>query len=187
LDQIAYQLELDACGGTEPEWKVYYPIAGSASDYPATRRGTIKRVRQEVIDAIDATEPYKGGKGDALWRLNALNKINKHKLLVGAGGFFSGVDISPAFNEMLKDVPWAGEIKFPPVFLNPADKLLALKVGDELYIEPLSEKVAQKRSFTFNISFNQPGIADCEPALKTLQDMANLVDAIIAELGKFLP
>jgi hypothetical protein len=188
LDQTAYQLVLDASGGTEPKSKVYYPIAGNAAAYPSTRGGAIKGVRKEVVDAIDATEPYKGGKGDALWRLNALNKINKHKLLIGAGGFYSGVDISPTFNELFRQTDLAGKkIKFPPLFINPADKLLALKKGDELWIEPLDHKVAENRDFRFNVSLNQPGITECEPALKTLQDMANLVDAIVTELGKFLP
>jgi hypothetical protein len=51
LDQIAYQLVLDARGGTEPDWRVYYPICGSAADYPSLRKRFIKGVRQEVIDS----------------------------------------------------------------------------------------------------------------------------------------
>src|SRR2546422_6344898 len=52
-------------------------------------------------------------------------------------------------------------IRRPPrSTLFPYTTLFRSKVGDELYTEPLSEKVAQERSFTFNISFNQPGIAE---------------------------
>ena len=36
LDHIANALVLDARGGAPPDWKVYYPISGSAADYPAT-------------------------------------------------------------------------------------------------------------------------------------------------------
>jgi hypothetical protein len=61
LDQIAYQLVLAERRGTPPDWKVYFPITGSAASYKATRGGFIKCVRQEIIDAIDATEAYKGG------------------------------------------------------------------------------------------------------------------------------
>ena len=186
LDQIAYQLVLDARGGTKPEWLVYYPISATASDYPATFKSKIKGVRQEVIDAIDATEPYKGGKGHALWQLNELNKPDKHELLIGAGSFSSGIEVTE-FNAMLKTFPGAENLKIPPTFWNPADKQLPLKVGNELYGEPLDREVAENRRFTFDISFNQPGVIECEPALKTLQDMTNLVDAIVAGLGKFLP
>src|SRR6267143_4934659 len=105
LDHIAYQLVLDARSGAEPDWLVYYPISGSAADYPATRKSKIKGVRQEVIDAIDATAPYKGGKGHALWQLNALNKPDKHELLIGAGGFSAGIDISVDFKAMLRKTP----------------------------------------------------------------------------------
>jgi hypothetical protein len=168
LDHIAYQLVLDARSGTKPEWVVYYPISGSATDYPATRRGKIKGVRQEVIDAIDETEPYKGGKGHALWQLNELNKPDKHELLIGAGMFLGGVDISPDFMRTFKELPGFEHIEIPPLFLRPADKLFALKVGDELYIEPLNLKVAENRRFTFNISLNAPGVVECEPVIKTL-------------------
>ena len=77
LDHIAYQLVLDGRGGLKPDWDVYYPICRSAVDYPAKRGGRIKGVGQAVIDAIDATEPYKGGNGHVLWQLNELNNPNK--------------------------------------------------------------------------------------------------------------
>lgn len=184
LDQIAYQLVLDACGGAEPKWKVYYPIAGNAASYPSTRGRVIKGVGQAVINAIDATEPYKGGKGHALWQLNALNKVNKHKLLVGTGAFYGSFDITP---DLLKGMPGLQDISFPPISLRPADPLLALKVGDPLFMEPIEREVTKNRRFTYDVSFNQPGIIECEPVLKTLQDMTNLVDAIVISLGQFLP
>jgi hypothetical protein len=187
LDQIAYQLVLDARGGAEPNWFVYYPICGNATDYPSLRNRFIKGVRQEVVDAIDTTEPYKGGKGHAIWQLNALNKPDKHKLLVGAGSFSSGVEITQTFSTCLKKIPGFENISPLPVFLTPADRLLALKVGDELYIEPLDHEVAEDRRFAFDVSFNEPSVIECEPALKTLQDMTNLVDGIIGTLGRFLP
>ncbi|MCH7646879.1 MAG: hypothetical protein IH788_06730, partial [Nitrospinae bacterium] len=60
-----------------------------------------------------------------------------------------------------------------------------LKVGDELYIEPLDNEVAQDRRFTFDISFNAPGIIEGEPAIKTLKDMSNLVGSIIDTFEPF--
>ena len=188
LDQIAYQLVLDARGGVEPNWHVYYPICSNAKDYPALRQNFIRGVRQEVTDAIDATEPYKGGKGHAIWQLNELNKPDKHKLLVSAGAFSAGVEIMPpkAFMESAMKMMGGANFSFPSIFVTPADKLLALKVGDELYIEPLDLEAAENRRFTFEVSFNQPAIIECEPAIKTLQDMANLVEGIVDTLGKFL-
>jgi hypothetical protein len=193
LDHIAYQLVLDGRSGTKPDWTVYYPISGSATHYPATRRGKIKGVRQEVVDAIDATEPYKGGKGHALWQLNELNKPDKHELLIRAGSFYGGVEISPTLrtmmSSMLKDPAKIAEVDqlIPPLFLRPADELLSLKIGDELYIEPLDHEMDKDRRFSVGISFNAPGVVECEPAIKTLQDLTNLLDEIITVLGRLLP
>jgi hypothetical protein len=193
LDHIAYQLVLAGRGGTEPEWMVYYPIAGSATHYPATRNGKIKGVRQEVIDAIDATEPYKGGKGHALWQLNELNKPDKHELLIGAAAFRTGVDVSGDFTQMFQtmkvgaDWPYnPKDIKIPPLFLKET-RTVPLNMGDELYIEPLDKEVVQNRAVTFEVSLNARRVIEPEPAIKTLQDMANLVNEIITKLGRLLP
>lgn len=193
LDHIAYQLVLDARGGTEPDWHVYYPICRSASDYRALRKGNIKGVRQEIIDAIDATEPYKCGKGHALWQLNELTKPDRHRLLIGAGSISTGVDIAPTIrsrvSKAVEGMPNFSGLDLSlikPMFLRPADKA-PLNVGHELYIEPLDEEVHEDRGFTFDVSLNAPGVMECEPAIKTLQDLANLVDALVSELGRFLP
>ncbi len=179
LDQLAYQLEWLGCGA-EPKQRVYYPIAKSAAEYPALRDRNIKCAGRAAIDAIDATEPYKDGKGHALWQLNELHKVDDHRLLVAAGSYFSGVEIASGMvQRMRRLVDW--EIPdLPPLFIVPADKLLPLKAGDELYLEPLDEEVDEKRQFTFDVSFYQPGIIEGEPALKTLQDMTNLVDDLVA-------
>jgi hypothetical protein len=193
LDHIAYQLVLDARGGTKPDWNVYYPISASAANYPALRKGNIKGVRQEVIEAIDATEPYKGGKGHALWQLNELNKPDKHEMLFGAGSISSGVDIAPTIRAQLskglQGTPHAGQFDvglIKPLFIRPADKS-PLNVGYQLYGEPLDHEVHKDRGFTFDVSLNAPGVMECEPALKTFQDLTNLVDAVVTGLGRFLP
>ena len=54
-----------------------------------------------------------------------------------------------------------------PLFLKPDDHLLSLKLGDELFIHPLDHKVYEDRRFRFDISFNYPGVIQCEPAIKT--------------------
>jgi hypothetical protein len=63
---------------------------------------------------------------------------------------------------------------------------LSLKVGDELYIGPAEPEMIEKRQFTFDIAINAPGVVEPEPALKTLQDIANLVGGIVETLAPFL-
>jgi hypothetical protein len=208
LDQVVYQLVIAALpSGTKPEERIYFPIRDTAAHYPSAIGPIKKYVRKEVVDAIDATEPYKGGKGHALWQLNALNTPDKHQLPLLASSYFSGFDLSPTLFGRLADM--GIDVDFPRLFFPPADRLMPLKVGDELFMEPLFEaaptiispaaalrtvndgrlrtKMHKDRQFTIDISFNQPGIVECEPALKTLQDMANLVDDIVITLGRLLP
>ena len=47
----------------EPKHHVYFPIVKSAMDYPSLRKKYIKHARQQAVDAIDAVQPYSGGKG----------------------------------------------------------------------------------------------------------------------------
>jgi hypothetical protein len=185
LDHIADALVSDARAGAPPNWVVYYPISGSASNYPATRRGKIKGVRQEIIDAIDATEPYKGGKGHALWQLNELDKLGKHRDLLSAAVVEDGVDLKSMFKEISTVMPdWFLDTG-PGIFLRGATPR-PLNVGDTIRIESLDMKVDNNRRFSFAVTLHHPGIIEREPALVALQNFTNLVDNIITTLGPFL-
>lgn len=193
LDHVAYHLEVIGNNGMEPKHRVYFPIVKSATDYPSLRKKYLKYARQQAVDAVDAAEPYSGGKGHGLWQLNMLNKTDKHKLLVAAGSFFEGVDISVDFKRMFKDSAFVKNLGtddinklIPPLFIRPADKLLSLKVGDELYIEPIQHEIEKDRQFLFDVSFNASGVVECESAIKTLQDMANLVENIVSSFEPLL-
>lgn len=188
LDHIAFQLVLDANGPAAAEWRVHYPVTKSPADYKTTRQSQIKGVGQAVIDAIDATEPYPGGKGHALWQLSTLNNADKHRLLVATGSFYAGVNISPIIRDALNAV--GAEMPhdlLPAWFVAPANRQLSLKTGDELFIESLNQKVHEDLSFAIGVAFDAPGVVECEPALKTLQDLTNLVDGLVAKFEPFFP
>jgi hypothetical protein len=176
LDHVAYQLELAGCGAP-PKQHVYFPIADSAADYPALRDRYIKCAGQSAIDAIDATEPYQGGKGHGLWQLNALKKVDKHHLLIAAGTISMGIDIVAGTYRKFPE--WAREAwrNMPPLFIREVGP--PLKAGDELYIESLDEEMEQDRKFAFEVAFDRPGVVESEPALKTLQDLTNLLDGLV--------
>lgn len=205
LDHVATQLVLQNRNGVAPDWLVYYPITSVRSEYPALRARNIRGVSQDVVDAIDATEPYQGGNGHALWQLNELNKIDKHHLLVSAGSFFRNVDVSGDFRRQFRQMGMDDAASMvPPILLKPANPLLSLKVGDELFVEPLTDPsaplvvrpdaalivptsaVRYDRKFTFDVSFNEPAIIACEPALKTLEEMSNLVSGVVESLALFI-
>jgi hypothetical protein len=120
-----------------------------------------------------------------------LNNPDKHQLLVSVASTFQAVDVMPfimaTMNRMLVDIgdePIAGA---PPLPIRPADKLLPLRLGDELLLVPLDARVDQQPGFAFDVAFNAPGVVGPEPALKTLHNITQQVDDLIVRLGRFLP
>jgi hypothetical protein len=175
LDHISHQGVLQAIG-TKPKGAVfYYPICATAKDYPSVR-AKIKAMRKDLLDAIDATEPYEGGKGHALWQLNALNKPDKHELLVSAAS--SGmVDTMGLFNAVM------GIRNGPSLFCGSSGSVT--NVGDVLLTESNID-VQYERKFAFHVTFGDVRVSKCEPAIKTVHDIANLVDDIVFRLGALL-
>lgn len=189
LDHIAFQTESAACVNASHRQRVYFPIAQSAANYPAVRDASIKCAGKSFIDALDAAEPYQAGRGHVLWQLHELDKPNKHKESLALTGGYHAFDFAPiARDVMRKDKPdWLDLSLIPSVFLRPADRMCPLEVGDELFAEPLDTEVYEERQFLLEISFYEPGVIECEPVLKTLKDMADVVSGIVTAFGPLLP
>jgi hypothetical protein len=85
LDHLAYRLFMAGTQGTAGDGKhVSFPIFDDASKFKKGVMHNVKGMRREAIDAIEALKPYSGG-NEVLWRLNRLNNIDKHRLLVAVG------------------------------------------------------------------------------------------------------
>jgi hypothetical protein len=82
LDHLAYQLTKAHRPRItiKEERDISFPICKDLAGYEKARKAVIKLVGPDAIKLIDALKPYKGG-NEALFRLNELNNINKHKLL----------------------------------------------------------------------------------------------------------
>lgn len=188
LDHLAYQIELAACGAP-PQQKVYFPVGRNAENYLGNRRRYMKCARQAAVDALDAAEPYVGGKGEAIWRLNELQKTEKHHLLVPTTAMFGTLDIGVITRQLWAASPdmrdWARTVEFPSAKFRAATPQI-LKLGDDFFSEPLDPKLIDESPFTFEISFDRPDIVSPESALKTLQDFAHLVDGLVATFAPLL-
>ena len=182
LDHTAYQIASVGAGGAPPKpWEIQYPIADDATKYRDLRNRTVQGARQDGLDAIDATKPYKGG-NDTIWRIHRLNNIDKHRLLLTIGSAFRSLNLSPLIQSSVrKGAPeWVKNIPIPPVYIKPADRLFPLKVGDELFIDAIGHEIHEKMDFRFDVAFGEPGIVEGEPLLETLQQMTELVDGIVS-------
>jgi hypothetical protein len=194
LDHLAHALVVIGTSSLGPHPHVYFPIFDSASEYKAGKMRKIQGMRQDAIDAIDATEPYKGGSldpDDTLWCLNALNKIDKHRLLLTVASQYESHSMTPGQRAQVV----RGYYGSYPATANPPNltgvhipaklRHFPLKAGDELLTAPIAE-MYENVQFRFVVAFNEPGIIQREAVSEALQRMANLVRALTTDFVPLL-
>ena len=141
-----------------------------------------------MIDAFDATEPYKGGKGHQLWVLNELNNIFKHRRLNVAVGASESVNLGSYIAEYTRKTrEFSGDKRPVPVmdfFVKPAERKFPLKAGDVL---PVHIPDLNKQSdFGFDVAFNEAGVVEGEPIIETIHHLANLIGKIVTDFATLL-
>ena len=193
LDYLAYQLIL--IGGGTPDRQSGFPITNTddAAQYEANRTRKVKGMRPDAIKAIDAIKPYKSG-NDTLWRLNELNNIDKHRLVVTIGSHYRSVNLAPYVQRMFQQQVWPEgargnvfkDMTVPDIFMRPADCLFPLQAGDELFADLPDTEVNEKMQFTFEIAFGEPQVLEGEPLIETLHHMTQAVDDIILSFKPLL-
>ena len=192
LDYVSYELVVLGSQAAGPFDYVCYPIFKSADNYKIARLGKVKGARQQAIDAIDATRPYKGG-NDLFWVIDKLNVVDKHRLLITAGGRFDSVDIMPSMVELFRQTAVAPEFERlhlasadamagMQVFLRPADHLFPLEPGDKLYIDRPDAEMNEKIQFRVSVAVSEPGIAEPVPLGDLLIAMTRFVDNVVGLL-----
>jgi len=197
LDHLAYQLVLAGSGGPNASAsRVYFPIYEDAAKYQAGKMGRIQGMRQNAINAIDAIQPYKGGKGEQLWVLNKLNNTDKHRLLVTVSSAFRSIDLGAHTSRHLQQIVQQAQqtipdypVHTPPtmhVFFRTDPMVCPLKTGDELFTDSPDAEVNEEMQFKFDIALNEPEIVQGKSLLETLHQLADLVDGIVTQLAFLL-
>jgi len=179
LDHLAYQLLLVSGPGFD-EHKVRFPVGRDFNSYKSERGRVVPSLRKDAQDAIDAVEPYAGGKGALLWTLHDLNNVDKHRTILTAGSYFRSVDLGrhmlQRMRKLLAAIPDDRDL---PFFVTPADKGFPLKAGYELLILGPEDEPDEKQQFRFEVAFAESEIVEGKPIGETLQEMTNLVDGIV--------
>jgi len=184
LDHLAWHLVDIGCAkqgivlSRTEQKQIGFPIidTDAPAQYEASRKAKVKGMTQAAINVIDKIKPYKGG-NDLLWKLNQLNNIDKHRLLIAVGsavGSFS----APRF--IMRG------LGIPPELLNfnlipdPEYRKCPLNEGDELAFGfgEILDKDEEMR-FTFEIVFNEAGVVECEPILPLLVQMVDYVNNLV--------
>ena len=174
LDHLAYQL-VYVSGATHSK-QTSFPIWDDATEYKAQRARRVQGMAQSAIDAIDATEPYQGGKGAGLWCLHYLDIADKHHALLITPINLTGASfVIPGFWE--RDYKGVGGVSFP-------DFGKSLEDGD--VIATREPNRGDDMNFTLDIAFTKPEVIEGKPVIETLQRLVHLVDNLIISFKPLL-
>jgi hypothetical protein len=197
LDALAYQLFIGGLfAANTPEDRVAFPISEDAAKYMTRLNGMVQGSRQDVVDAFRAVEAYKGGAGNALWTLNKLDNLNKHRKLIVAnasayrsvniGAYFAGEPLGKEMADFMTKM--TGTPFIMPVFefyVRPAERSCPLQVGAVLLTDAPDAEVNEKLDFCFEVAFYESGVAEGEPLIETIHHFADIVHNTVAQFARF--
>jgi hypothetical protein len=177
LDTLASALVRQ--GGFDSEQvmqETYFPIHWQASDLRKKERtlAFFERAGPVTKKLICRLQPYRRGKGHALWRLDQLDIIDKHRAIVPVGANLADVRFAVA------QEPTTFKSALPMVSKYP------LKEGDELYRAVFHQPQFHAHSnFVFEVVFGEGKIVDGEPVLPTLAQLIDFVERVLRIFAKY--
>jgi hypothetical protein len=172
--QVMSRTALDTAG---------FPIKANRQGFETAAMKEIKGVSPAADALIRSLEPYKGGgwKGSlALWQLHQLDILDKHKLIIPSVTHMK----TPGVGFFIPAGSPSGTASFT---LGPkAIGRTVLNDGDVIarYSADRDPNLQINIQASFEISFGNEQIMDGEPVIPTLTRFGELVEEIVATLGK---
>jgi hypothetical protein len=170
--------------------RIYFPIFETAPQYQAAvLAGEIQHFGKPLEDFLDGIKPYKGG-NDLFWKLRELNNRDKHRLLLPtASAHYARSQTRIEAEKERED--WARIHPGKPFplsegarrMINVANPIKALKAGDEFLRVPDTE-VNEHPHLHVDVAINEIGIAQGEPLVPLLREIAGLVMTTIVSACK---
>jgi hypothetical protein len=203
LDHLAYQLALSHSGSplAHPD-RVYFPIAESQEKYEKRKLSCdpfFTTLKAEAVAAVDRLKPYRDG-NDGLWWLHALNNIDKHRMVVTAGGSGASVDLGLGHN-MLKSletnttfpehvrkgmIEATQKLAEQPLFFRLAEQLFPLRSGDVFLYGAKGDTFNPTVKLKVYIAVGEPSILGPTPIDQLLDAVGNAVSSALNELKPHL-
>lgn len=170
MDHIVGQLVLANGGSVERHH--CFPVVELAKNYQSFATRALDGVRQEAIDLVAGTKPYKGGDDD-LWHIHQMNNIDKHRLLLPAASFNQGLEV---------DVQGVR-------FLLPATRPLAFEDGKTLLFVPdhiRNDPAYREPRLTFDMACAEPEKLRGEPLHETLRRFRGAAEGLVDQFAPLL-
>jgi hypothetical protein len=174
LDHTVYQLACAQLGEptTEPYRWAAFPVAESEEKYKAHSKQSIGRLTGATVAAIDSLKPYRGG-NIPLWRLSALDNIDKHRLVLTVASALTEADVGQSIPQFI-----------PGLRTWPAEPICPLELGRELITTPASPGIVVRVGF--DVGIDEPGIVRASSLVDTLAEVMGAVCDTVEALGPFL-
>jgi hypothetical protein len=175
LDHLAYSaFKHNPANYSKEGINIYFPIEDDEEKYIQKKTRKTEGIPIDIIAKFDSFKPYKEG-NITLWKLNKLNNVDKHRLLIAVGSSYGSVNIAPTIWETMRSVVPEKMLQIeeilPALFIRPADKLLPLKSGDVLFIDLPGKGPNPAIQFQFYIAFNELGVGEGDEISEVLRAM----------------
>jgi hypothetical protein len=135
-----------------------------------------------LLAAVRPLEAYQAGKGQYIWAITEMDRIDKHRLLIAMAGTNSAVilDVSKIFNAMFKDT--RAELPSFPVALKPT--WTPIEADTELYAIPANAGPGAEAEpkFTFDVALGEPEVLKGEPVVPALRRLIDEVEGLLKRL-----
>jgi len=156
----------------------YLPISNTRQKFVTRCKSQIKpRIGEDAFKLICTTEAYRGGKGDALWRVHRLDIEDKHRLLfVVAYDFYSFSPMIPTGvfpDEAMEAFESMG------IFLNPARPRARLEEGYVLLTDADTSTQKTDPQFRLDVSFAESEVVQGKPLLPSLVELIQAVEGTV--------
>jgi len=136
---------------------------------------------KQLLEAVCALQPYRGGNGEYLWLINRLDVIDKHRLLVTIGYTYKALTFDGAAAIRGK-AEWTKNLPAMLISIRPATPY-PLEEGTELFsAAPDLFEQHKDLQFTFEIAFGEPKILVGESVVPTLRGLLDEVDGLLKRL-----
>lgn len=170
--------ELVQNNGVPPSERTGFPIGNNRDGFERQLRQVAKGISRRAGEIMHRIEPYKGGKGDLLWRLHRLDIADKHRLLIPVGAAYRGVLVETTVYGEIFDEPFRLDphaVDTGPIFpLEDGSVLMRFPfvIPDNAYLDTYFKP-------DFYIAFAEKQIFDGDPVMPTLQKLVDLTEGVV--------
>ena len=164
LDQAGYTI---AKAAGKSGRKAHFPFGDTRTEALSRRGSPAKELPQEIFDRMISFEPYKGGNG-LLWAVNRLCNSHKHEIVTATAIYVGSGEAKLEFAEV-------HEFAFPPEWDSTKNEMV-------LAVVPAKANTRYNFKIAMLVAFANVDFLARIPALDALNDMARIVENIIATL-----